>query len=176
MSVYCVSSPLWEWPGLLKSDKKQILSPHILRHHYLWKEGPSWQFSCCMYKMDIRDKIKGERCAHLEDITHREAACAHCTSGGAKEKKQKRQAQNMQALSAFICQARFSKISHLDINANCLWSAPATGLHAHTDDRCYTWMSHMYSEIYFHWELCRSTWGNLACQFKEMGKVSLLRP
>lgn len=80
----------------------------------------SWQFSCCMYKMDIRDKKKGERCAHLEDITHGEAACAHCTSGGAQEKKQKGQAQNMQALMAFICQARFSKISHLNINANCL--------------------------------------------------------
>jgi hypothetical protein len=71
-----------------------------------------------MGKMDLRDKKNTKRCVHLEDIINGEVA--HCTSGGAQEKKQKGQAENMQSFMVFICQTRFSKISHLNINANCL--------------------------------------------------------
>lgn len=102
-----------------------------------------------------------------------EAARTYRTSGDVKKKKQKGLTQNMPSFIVSICQAMFCI---LNINANCLWSPTATGLQCSTDERRCTWVSYMCSEIYFHWEWFGSIWENSACQFKEMGMVSLLRP
>lgn len=93
----------------------------------------------------------GEVCSPWDTIIW-EAARTYGTSGDVEEKRQKGLHQNTSSFIVFTCLVRFSKIRHLKINANNLWSPTATGPCRSIDGRCCTWVSYMCSEIYFHWE------------------------
>lgn len=173
-----MSSPLWKVLGLLRVIKTRFTlhMPYVIITYgsgsFPASPGILAVFISHMWDSYQIRQTCGEVCPPGDTIIG-EAPRTYGTWGDVEEKKQKGLTQNTPSFIVFTCQARFSKISHLKINANGLWSPTATVvLMKDAVHECHICVL----KFIFTGSGLGSMWENSACQFKKMSMVSLIRP